>query len=44
MLGDYKSDIALVGVLYTYIYIYIYISGLGGIDNFDTGNDIKKLS
>ena len=26
------------------MYICLYVSGLGGIDNFDTGNDIKKLS
>ena len=32
--------------MYIYIIyiIYIYISGLVSFDNFDTGNDIKKLS
>ena len=30
--------------MYVCMYICLYMSELGGIDNFDTGNDIKKLS
>ena len=30
--------------MYVCTYVTMYVSGLGGIDNFDTGNDIKKLS